>query len=157
MLRNFDVFAIFTFLKFLEQQFSCCCNFYIKQSTGCMQFLRITIFTRARSAQAKNYPSSVPVQGGNDFQPAAGAKKLDLECLQQGGNAQKQRAASGFSCNFNTRAKRASGNFDNNFDDSRSPGRWQPLPGENFSKKSPTQFTERSDAPQTANIFFHRH
>ena len=49
------------------QQFPCCCNFYIQRSTGCMQFQRITISTRARSAQAKNYPSSVPVQGGNDF------------------------------------------------------------------------------------------
>ena len=49
------------------QQFPCCCNFYIQRSTGCMQFQRITISTRARSAQAKNCPSSVPVQGGNDF------------------------------------------------------------------------------------------
>ena len=35
------------------QQFPCCCNFYIQRSTGCMQFQRITISTRARSAQAK--------------------------------------------------------------------------------------------------------
>ena len=117
MLRNFDVFTISTFPKSLERS-----NFHaVAISTfsdlqGICNFYGLQ-FPHARGARKRKIAHLVCLyKAETTSRPPQARKKIDLECLQQGGNAQKQRAASIFSCNFNTRAKRASGNFDNNFD-----------------------------------------
>ena len=117
MFCNFNVFAISTFPKSLE-----CSNFHaVAISTfsdlqGVCNFNGLQ-FPHARGARKQKLPIQCACTRRKRLLGRRRREKKQTQSASSKGEMLRISAPQGgFSCNFNTRAKRASGKFDNNFD-----------------------------------------
>ena len=117
MFCNFNVFAISTFPKSLE-----CSNFHaVAISTfsdlqGVCNFNGLQ-FPHARGARKRKIVHLVCLYKAETTSSPPQSRKNQTQSASSKGEMLRISAPQGgFSCNFNTRAKRASGKFDNNFD-----------------------------------------